>query len=569
MTPVWVRDRPRIADQVLSAASSCGNTTCATSGVMRSTRAAAWTFWPVWSKRMPPQGMIVSRPGTLRPSRAVRIGCASSDRAESTACARVSTAVNVSAAGSVMGALKRRWYRLAIALAPGFAWWTWTTADRASWPESNAASVVSSPASLASPSAELAESLLVASPACTIPIRSAPPPPFFWTYASAASAMSWSVGVTRKYQSSPRSVRKSAEATELRKGTPIRSVRSLATAVARAESALTRPATCCSATSRVASAVALSGSDPVSACTILILAPSRPGSPAAAASGTGSDWAWLMTRAASCAPRAAACPVPLAEPDMAPNRPMRTSGTALDRCEVPVQAPSARTGRVTIRETAGQRRIPLVRFIGRRALSLLGPGRPDRGSRPPGLHPPLPETGPSQPPERSRSLVETSQERRSPLPAHRQKAARFQTVGLRNWPVRSKLIAVLAIPVLVLLVLASINVKASLNDAQSLRTGGELARLERSSTALVHELQLERDLTAGVIAGKKRSASPSENALTDLGNQRGAVDQAAAAFTADLAGPRASASPAIRAQLDDVRAELAGLNGLRTAITRR
>ncbi len=165
--------------------------------------------------------------------------------------------------------------------------------------------------------------------------------------------------------------------------------------------------------------------------------------------------------------------------------------------------------------------------------------------------------------------METSQERRSPLPANRQKAARFQTVGLRNWPVRSKLIAVLAIPALVLLVLASINVKASLNDAQSLRTGGELARLERSSTALVHELQLERDLTAGVIAGKKRSASPSENALTDLGNQRGAVDQAAAAFTADLAGPRASASPAIRAQLDDVRAELAGLNGLRTAITRR
>ncbi len=165
--------------------------------------------------------------------------------------------------------------------------------------------------------------------------------------------------------------------------------------------------------------------------------------------------------------------------------------------------------------------------------------------------------------------METSQERRSPLPANRQKAARFQTVGLRNWPVRSKLIAVLAIPALVLLVLASINVKASLNDAQSLRTGGELARLERSSTALVHELQLERDLTAGVIAGKKRSASPSGNALTDLANQRGAVDQAAAAFTADLAGPRASASPAIRAQLDDVRAELAGLNGLRTAITRR
>jgi HAMP domain-containing protein len=158
--------------------------------------------------------------------------------------------------------------------------------------------------------------------------------------------------------------------------------------------------------------------------------------------------------------------------------------------------------------------------------------------------------------------VETSQERPSSLPERRPQAARFQTVGLRNWPVRSKLIAVLAIPALVLLVLASINVKASLDDAQSLRTGGELARLEQSSTALVHELQLERDLTAGVIARQQKGD------LGQLGNQRSAVDQAAAAFNAAVAGPRGSASPAIRAQLDAIRVELGGLSGLRTAIAR-
>jgi HAMP domain-containing protein len=135
-------------------------------------------------------------------------------------------------------------------------------------------------------------------------------------------------------------------------------------------------------------------------------------------------------------------------------------------------------------------------------------------------------------------------------------------VGLRNWPVRSKLIAVLAIPALVLLVLASINVKASLNDAQSLRTGGELARLERSSTALVHELQLERDLTAGVMVAHRKSDTD------QLAKQRGVVDQAVAAFNAAVAGPRSSASPAIRAQLDDIRGELEALSGLRTALTR-
>jgi hypothetical protein len=135
-------------------------------------------------------------------------------------------------------------------------------------------------------------------------------------------------------------------------------------------------------------------------------------------------------------------------------------------------------------------------------------------------------------------------------------------VGMRNWPVRSKLVAVLAIPAVALLVLAGINVRASLNDAQSLRAGGELAQLERSSTALAHELQQERDLTAGAIA-RGRSAN-----VGQLAGQRGTVDQAASAFTAASAGPRRSTTPAIRAQLDAIRVELDGLDGLHTAISR-
>jgi len=168
--------------------------------------------------------------------------------------------------------------------------------------------------------------------------------------------------------------------------------------------------------------------------------------------------------------------------------------------------------------------------------------------------------------------VETPQERPSPLPERRRQASRLEVLGLRNWPVRSKLVAVLAIPALVLLVLASINVKASLNDAQSLRKGGELARLERSSTALVHELQQERDLTVGVIA-QPRSDDPTlakliKTRVDSLAAERGAVDQAATAYEAAVTGPRDSASPAVRAQLDDARGELDALDGLRTAISR-
>jgi HAMP domain-containing protein len=168
--------------------------------------------------------------------------------------------------------------------------------------------------------------------------------------------------------------------------------------------------------------------------------------------------------------------------------------------------------------------------------------------------------------------VETPQERPSPLPERRRQASRLELFGLRNWPVRSKLVAVLAIPALVLLVLASINVKASLNDAQSLRRGGELARLERSSTALVHELQQERDLTVGVIAQPQSDDSTTAKLIATrvdtLAAERGAVDQAAAAYEAALTGPRGSASPAVRAQLDDARGELDALDGLRTAISR-
>jgi HAMP domain-containing protein len=170
--------------------------------------------------------------------------------------------------------------------------------------------------------------------------------------------------------------------------------------------------------------------------------------------------------------------------------------------------------------------------------------------------------------------VESPQERASTSPKPSREASRPQVLGLRNWPVRSKLVAVLAIPAIALLVLAGINVRASLNDAQSLRAGGELARLERSSTALVHELQLERDVTAGLIA-RGRAASLSQpaakgaaNPLTNLPAQRGAVDQAIDTFNAAVAGPRRSAGSAIRGQLDNVRAELGGLDGLRGEITR-
>src|SRR6266498_4016914 len=73
-------------------------------------------------------------------------------------------------------------------------------------------------------------------------------------------------------------------------------------------------------------------------------------------------------------------------------------------------------------------------------------------------------------------------------------------LALRNWRVRSKLIAVLLIPALAFLVLASINIASSVQNAQQFGQGAKLAGLGGEVTGLVHELQQERDLTIGHMA---------------------------------------------------------------------
>ena len=123
---------------------------------------------------------------------------------------------------------------------------------------------------------------------------------------------------------------------------------------------------------------------------------------------------------------------------------------------------------------------------------------------------------------------------------------------------QSKLVAVVVIPAIAFLVLASVSTGSSLASARALRKGTELARLGHQTTALVHELQLERDLVAGEIAGG-RPADP-----TAIQAQQEVVDQAVAAYLEAEARARGAASGLVAGQLATVRAELAGLRGLRS-----
>jgi hypothetical protein len=143
---------------------------------------------------------------------------------------------------------------------------------------------------------------------------------------------------------------------------------------------------------------------------------------------------------------------------------------------------------------------------------------------------------------------------------------------LRNWPLRSKLIAVLAIPAVAFAVLASVSIVSSLQSARTLRGGGEVADLERQATALVHELQLERDQVAGAVAAGKPVGGTTiaknankQTAVDPIVSQQTAVDQAATDYLRAEAARQRGASPLLRSQLDAVRTRLGTLGALRTA----
>ena len=82
---------------------------------------------------------------------------------------------------------------------------------------------------------------------------------------------------------------------------------------------------------------------------------------------------------------------------------------------------------------------------------------------------------------------------------------RFLTLG--NWRVRSKLIAVLVIPAVAFLVLASFGIGSVVGDVRALDTSSRLAEFGRQVTALAHELQAERDLSAGYMEQQGREAN--------------------------------------------------------------
>jgi hypothetical protein len=136
-------------------------------------------------------------------------------------------------------------------------------------------------------------------------------------------------------------------------------------------------------------------------------------------------------------------------------------------------------------------------------------------------------------------------------------------LGLRNWRVRSKLIAVLVIPAVAFLVLASFGIGSSIRNAQAFDRGSRLAELGGEVTALVHELQSERDLSAGFLAG---GAAGNDNVKNALVAQQRLVDSAEAAYRDAEEPLHDDLGARLETRFNAVLAGLEDLSGLREAV---
>ena len=137
-----------------------------------------------------------------------------------------------------------------------------------------------------------------------------------------------------------------------------------------------------------------------------------------------------------------------------------------------------------------------------------------------------------------------------------------RSFGLRNWRVRSKLIAVLVIPAVAFLVLASLGIGTLVGNAQAFEDGRQLAELGRQVTALVHELQAERDLSAAFIVSADKGVGNALSEQVPRTNEAVADYQEAEALLYDDLGDR------VRSRFDAVRAGLDDLADLRDAARR-
>jgi len=134
--------------------------------------------------------------------------------------------------------------------------------------------------------------------------------------------------------------------------------------------------------------------------------------------------------------------------------------------------------------------------------------------------------------------------------------------------VRRKLAAVLIIPAVAFLALGGLAITTSVDRATKLAAVERQIALGRQVSGLVHEIQRERDRTAGYLAVAGRDGPDSAGAkqlLGLIGQDRQAVDRAAEAYRSALPAVRDATDDAGRSRFATADTALADLPALRAA----
>src|SRR5688500_5656619 len=117
------------------------------------------------------------------------------------------------------------------------------------------------------------------------------------------------------------------------------------------------------------------------------------------------------------------------------------------------------------------------------------------------------------------------------VPMRHRRRVRNALLRIRNWRVRQKLAAVLIIPTVAFIVVGGLDTARSVTDAVRLSNVAKQTAAGAPVASVVHELQRERDRTAGYIvaAGIAGTEAESTKALaTALDADMKAVDAAVA-----------------------------------------
>ncbi|MFJ9448623.1 nitrate- and nitrite sensing domain-containing protein [Kitasatospora sp. NPDC101235] len=150
---------------------------------------------------------------------------------------------------------------------------------------------------------------------------------------------------------------------------------------------------------------------------------------------------------------------------------------------------------------------------------------PQQAAAPGGAAEPVTPEAPGRPEEDGQEQKSTRDKLRTSLT--RRRATGLNRLAMRNWRIRTRLIALLALPVLVSLVLGGLRIQSSMENSQQLAQMANLSDLAKKATNLADALQTERDISAGPITHDP--AAPLDD---DIVAARKSTDDLSRTFTA-------------------------------------